>query len=540
MMLNTDYFGICTTWEPNAFDDLDAKYKNKPGYYADGRFTFYWYRENDSIIYDDSNISWQEEEQNGSDWYDVPKNTLKPYLFVDIYPIKDINYLMVSLCYPIIENNKYVGVYEVDYNPEFIQRQIVRLKQQLYSGQGNVEVFSSSGEIAANTITDTLIGKRIEEVYPANFTAIQEDINLTKERIRFIDDTLYYSKPFYFEGIDKPWLLKYSIPKSILLVNANNQLKIQIAIALIIILLSVLFILLILTLELKPLQQLSLSTEKLAAGNLALELEIDRKDEIGSLANSFTLMVKKLNQLVSGIQNEAAYVSIGSSQISTSSQTIAQGANQQAAATEEVNVSIEQILAGLSQNASNAEQAQSVAKEAEIGILDGQKDAQETIALMKQMAKKVGLINVITKKTDILAINAAIEAARSGANGGGFAVVAAEIRKLAENSQQSANEINVLIDKSMKIAELSGSKLTDVVPIVQKTSQLISNIALANKEQSTAIQQINTAIGELNSITQQNTSTSEELASASEELASLAEHLKTSVSYFSVESKKIE
>ena len=122
-------------------------------------------------------------------------------------------------------------------------------------------------------------------------------------------------------------------------------------------------------------------------------------------------------------------------------------------------------------------------------------------------------------RPNLLALNAAIEAARAGEHGRGFAVVASEVRKLAEQSQQAAAEITELSTGSVKIAEAAGDMLEKLVPDIQKTSDLVQEIAAASTEQNAGVEQINKALQQLDSVIQQNASASEEMSSTSEELS---------------------
>jgi methyl-accepting chemotaxis protein len=196
---------------------------------------------------------------------------------------------------------------------------------------------------------------------------------------------------------------------------------------------------------------------------------------------------------------------------------------------------MEEMVSNINQNSDNAIQTEKIALRASKDIDDSNAAVTITVDAMKKIADKISVIGEIAEKTDLLAINAAIEAARAGEQGKAFAVVAAEVRKLAESSQAAAKEIDELSKSSVRIADESGKLLQKIVPDIQKTATLVQEITASSLEQNSGASQINNAILQLNSVTQNNSAAAEEMSSSAEELASQAEQLSETISFFKTE-----
>jgi methyl-accepting chemotaxis protein len=196
---------------------------------------------------------------------------------------------------------------------------------------------------------------------------------------------------------------------------------------------------------------------------------------------------------------------------------------------------MEEMVSNIRQNADNAQQTEKIALKAAQDAQEGGKAVIETVAAMKEIANKISIIEEIARQTNLLALNAAIEAARAGEHGKGFAVVATEVRKLAERSQIAAGEINKLSGSSVEVAERAGEMLNRIVPDIQRTAELVSEINAASNEQNSGSEQINKAIQQLDKVIQQNASATEEMASTSEELSSQAERLMEVLEFFQIE-----
>lgn len=281
-----------------------------------------------------------------------------------------------------------------------------------------------------------------------------------------------------------------------------------------------------------PIQKGVNFAQHVAQGDLTQELDVDQKDEVGILAQALTNMIIRIRQIVQDVQSAANNVASGSQELSSTSQEMSQGASEQAASAEEVSSSMEEMSANIRQNADNAMQTEKISLKASTEIDDGNQAVSDTVTAMKDIADKISIIEEIARQTNLLALNAAIEAARAGEHGKGFAVVASEVRKLAERSQVAAAEISQLSSSSVQVAENAGKMLTQIVPEIGRTAELVQEISAASNEQNSGAEQINSAIQQLNEVIQQNAAASEEMASTSEELSSQAEQLLDTISFF--------
>ncbi|CAK0768534.1 methyl-accepting chemotaxis protein [Gammaproteobacteria bacterium] len=276
-------------------------------------------------------------------------------------------------------------------------------------------------------------------------------------------------------------------------------------------------------------------TEAVAEGDLRVRLEQQGQDEVGRLLLALEGMRERLAGVVGQVRATAGSLASSAVQLSSTANSLSHASSEQAASVEETSASLEQMSASIGQNSDNAVATEGAAVKSAKDAVEGGKAVTETVEAMRRIAERIGFIEDIAYKTNLLALNAAIEAARAGEHGKGFAVVAAEVRKLAENSQVAARKISSLARSSVAVAERAGGLLNALVPNIEKTAELVQEIAAASREQTGGVAQVNTAMGQVDQAVQQNAAASEELAATATEVTNQAEELNRLMAFFRVE-----
>ncbi len=270
----------------------------------------------------------------------------------------------------------------------------------------------------------------------------------------------------------------------------------------------------------------------IGAGNLT-NLQISAgSDELGDLQRTMAEMAAKLSEIVAGVRRSSSLVATGSGRSAHTAEQLASGSTAQASASEKASAAVEEMTANVRQNADNAAQTETIAKQAALAAARTGEAVSISVEAMRTIADKITVVQEIARQTDLLALNAAIEAARAGSHGKGFAVVASEVRKLAERSQHAAAEIGELSVRTVSDSENAGAMLEQLVPNIQRTAELVSEISAACREQSVGIEQINEAIQQLDQVTQANAGAANEMTATAEALSAEAGRLEERAAFF--------
>ena len=225
------------------------------------------------------------------------------------------------------------------------------------------------------------------------------------------------------------------------------------------------------------------------------------------------------------VEKVAGILDAGSAELHEAADMVSEGATVQSSAVVQTSSSMGEMLKAINRNAEGAEVTQQTASRVANDAGQGVQSVQRTAACMKEIADTIVSVDEIARKIELLALNAAVEAARAGEHGRGFAVVASEVGKLAELSKHSAAEISRLAGEGKQVAEATSRMLTELLPEIDKTAELVQDISVSSEEQSVGANEVSAAVQQLDDVVHQNAAASEEMSAMAKALSNQADEL---------------
>jgi len=549
---NEKFNGTYSAWEPNAMDGLDETYRGRQEIGTDGtgRFLSYWTRGSDGRIALQPLVEYDSRELHANGvmkggWYLGPKETGRESVLGPLpYIVQGKNIFLATISVPIKVDGKFVGVSGTDFNLDFVQQLATTVNQSIFGGNNEVVILSDQGLVVAYSGHPEMIG----QTYAGRSKTWSDDLAIIKsgrESASWQSDTLRIFAPIALGKTEKPWSVLISVPKSVVMVEADRlthsvadqaerSIEWQVVASVLVAIGAIGAMWAVAGGVGRPIAAMTDAMKSLAAGNHALAVPArGRPDEIGQMAQAVQVFKdnaiemarlrteqalkeeqaeaerkRVLNDLAANFETRVMGVvatvsshsgelkgaagSLSSLAAETQQQAVAVAAASElasanvqtvASATTELTASIQEIGRQVTQSSTITRSA--VVEAERVNLL-----VKGLAAAVHKIGEVVGLINSIASQTNLLALNATIEAARAGDAGKGFTVVAGEVKNLASQTAKATDDIRSLIGSVQQATQESVAAIQSITKTITQIDEISSTISSAVEEQGVAAQEI--------------------------------------------------
>ncbi|WP_282413777.1 methyl-accepting chemotaxis protein [Pseudomonas sp. PS01299] len=595
---NDKVLGIWLAFEPNGLDGKDSEFVNDAARQSNeaGRFATYWSRAAGSAL----NTIMVEEDMTKTtlsvsgtpynSWYTCPRDNKRTCLldpYADTVGGKEM--LMTTISVPLIVDGKAIGVVGVDIALDALQAAAVESQRNLFNNAGHMLIVSGSGVLAADSSDATKVGKKISDTLGADGKDLLQLVSSGTPKILEQGELIRAVYPVDPIGNSRAWGVVIDLPKQVLLADSvklqavlDDAQETGVLTALLVAVVAGLVGLLLIWLTAsgvtRPINSVAEMLKNIASGegDLTQRLNYSKKDELGELVNWFNRFLDKLQPTIAQIKQSITEARGTADQSSEIARQTSEGMQVQFREIDQVATASNEMSATAHDVANSASNAANAAKGADQSARDGMSIIERSTRDINQLADEVSkavtevealavnseqigsvleVIRSIAEQTNLLALNAAIEAARAGESGRGFAVVADEVRNLAKRTQDSVEEIRIVIERiqtgtrgvvatmhsSQTQAHNNAGQIRQAVDALGKISDAVTvisdmnlQIASAAEQQSAVAEEVNRNVSAIRTVTETLTEQATESAAISSQLNALASQQMTLMDQFRV------